>query len=152
MEKITKLIASKKNIADLLGIENLTNLTYLDLSSNQISNIESLKGLTNLKSVQILDYMEGLKLNFQVYNKADEIIKSIIKPEMSELEKAGHDYIVLHTIYKSDNYSTGTIPMITVTAYGVLMEGSGVCDSYEAATKLLLNKVCICCCHCRYLD
>ena len=38
----------RKAISDFTGIENLTNLTYLNLSYNQISDIISLNTLTNL--------------------------------------------------------------------------------------------------------
>ncbi|MBZ9688262.1 leucine-rich repeat domain-containing protein [Clostridium estertheticum] len=52
-------------IADLSGIENLTNLTTLDLSNNLITNIEPLKGLTNLTCLHLsnnqISNIESLK-------------------------------------------------------------------------------------------
>ena len=54
VDKITKLQnAQDKHITNLSGIENLTNLTLLNLSNNQISNIEPLKGLTNLTNLNL---------------------------------------------------------------------------------------------------
>ncbi|MBU3101783.1 leucine-rich repeat domain-containing protein [Clostridium sp. DSM 17811] len=55
VDKITELYASKYQITNLSGIENLSSLTILDLNGNQISNIDDLKGLTNLTSLVLLD-------------------------------------------------------------------------------------------------
>lgn len=54
VDKITSLNAFENNITNLEGIENLTNLTKLDLELNEISNIEPLGGLINLTDL-ILD-------------------------------------------------------------------------------------------------
>jgi|GEM_PF-2213997 len=54
VDKITDLGNTEgKHITNLSGIENLTNLTLLNLSNNQISNIEPLKGLTNLTNLNL---------------------------------------------------------------------------------------------------
>ena len=54
VDKITNLEnAQDKHITNLSGIENLINLTLLDLSNNQISNIEPLIGLTNLTNLAL---------------------------------------------------------------------------------------------------
>ncbi|MGV8983608.1 YARHG domain-containing protein [Clostridium sp.] len=54
VSKITDLPnAGYKHIKNLSGIENLTNLTSLNLSDNQISNIKPLEGLTNLTSLDL---------------------------------------------------------------------------------------------------
>ena len=54
VDKITNLQnAQDKHITNLSGIENLINLTLLDLSNNQISNIEPLIGLTNLTNLAL---------------------------------------------------------------------------------------------------
>ena len=45
VEKITELTVEKIEITDISGIENLINLQYLGLSSNQVSNISALQGL-----------------------------------------------------------------------------------------------------------
>lgn len=147
LTSLTVLCLNDNEIINIDSLKGMTGLTWLDLTTNQISNIDSLRGLTNLKTVKVLDSMDDLNRCFQVYDKADEIIKSIIKPGMSELEKekAVHDYIVLNTRYDSSHFYDGTIPMITVTPYGILIEGAGVCGGYAAATKLLLNKAGIYC-------
>ncbi|MFT5873295.1 MAG: internalin A [Clostridium sp.] len=54
VDKITNLQNTEdKHITNLSGIENLTNLTLLNLSNNQIKNIEPLKELTNLTNLDL---------------------------------------------------------------------------------------------------
>lgn len=75
--------------------------------------------------------------------KANEIIENIIKPGMNDYEKvlAVHDYIVLSSRYDRLNSDNNTVPQEEHEAYGVLINGIGVCDSYAKAVKLLLEKV-----------
>ncbi|MBU3101774.1 leucine-rich repeat domain-containing protein [Clostridium sp. DSM 17811] len=54
VDKITELsVSSTKSITSILGIENLTNLTILELNSNKISNLEPLQALTKLTEFSI---------------------------------------------------------------------------------------------------
>lgn len=73
-------------------------------------------------------------------SKADEIIKKVVKPGMSNFDKelALHDYIVNNSIYDSANMNNN-VPE-DHNAYGVLVKGLGVCESYAKAMSLLLNK------------
>lgn len=75
-------------------------------------------------------------------SKASDIIGEIIKPGMSDYEKvlAVHDYIIKNSRYDSFNADNDTVPAEEHEAYGVLVDGSGVCDSYAKAVKLLLDK------------
>jgi hypothetical protein len=50
---LTSLSAYSQGIADLTGVEYATNLTELDLTVNQISNISILSGLTNLTELHL---------------------------------------------------------------------------------------------------
>ncbi|WP_333870351.1 stalk domain-containing protein [Desulforamulus putei] len=78
-----------------------------------------------------------------VEQKSVEIIKKVIKPGMTDLEKekALHDYIVLNTRYDYENYQKDKIPKESYTAYGVLVKGVGVCQGYASAMSKLLNMV-----------
>jgi len=58
-EKITMLSAYGAGTAKLNGIECLTNLTWLNLNFNQISDISSLAGLINLKYL----YLNGNQIS-----------------------------------------------------------------------------------------
>ena len=75
-------------------------------------------------------------------SKANDIINNIIKPGMSEYEKvlAVHDYVILSSRYDRLNADSDTVPPEEHEAYGVLINGIGVCDSYAKAVKLLLEK------------
>lgn len=79
----------------------------------------------------------------EVNNKANEIINTVIKPNMTDFEKelAIHNYIVLNTRYDEENYNNGTIPTNSYNVYGTLTKGVAVCQGYSETLKLLLNKV-----------
>lgn len=53
VQGITSLSAISKEISSLTGIENLTNLTDLDLGRNKIADISLLKDLTSLKCLYL---------------------------------------------------------------------------------------------------
>ncbi|HCV2828535.1 TPA: leucine-rich repeat domain-containing protein [Listeria monocytogenes] len=55
LDTITRVIAQSKGIVNLSGMENLTNLSYLDLIDNQISDISLLSNLTNLSYLDLTD-------------------------------------------------------------------------------------------------
>lgn len=81
--------------------------------------------------------------NEQVSKKVTTIINSIIKKNMTELqkEKAIHDYLINTTKYNYDNFKNGIYDPNDHSAYGPLILGTGVCDGYAKAMNLLLNKV-----------
>lgn len=84
---------------------------------------------------------EVLSMQKAVNNKAQEVIRSVIRPGMSQYEKelALHDYIVRNSKYDYINYKKGSIPDVSFTAYGVLIKGVGVCEGYSAAFYKLLT-------------
>lgn len=73
---------------------------------------------------------------------AEEITGSVISPVMSDYEKvlALHDYLVKNSRYDVENADSDTVPAEEHEAYGVLVNGIGVCDSYAKAFKLLMDK------------
>lgn len=82
--------------------------------------------------------------------KTQEILASIITPEMSMAEKelAIHDYIVENAEYDVENYENGVYVPEDHNAYGVLVKGIGVCESYAKAMYELLTTVGI---ECKYV-
>ena len=84
-----------------------------------------------------------ISMRAETDSKANEIIKNIIKPGMSDYEKvlAIHDQVIKSSRYDRLNAEAGTVPPEEHEAYGVLVKGIGVCDSYAKAVKLLLEKV-----------
>jgi len=76
--------------------------------------------------------------------KVDQIIEENITSNMSTKDKIKtiHDYIINHTEY--DTLKTTDINDETYksnTAYGVLIEGYGICSGYSDAMKLFLDKL-----------
>lgn len=53
VDTIRELSVRKKNISNISGIENLTNLIHLDLSFNKINNIEPVSKLTGLLDLHL---------------------------------------------------------------------------------------------------
>lgn len=86
-------------------------------------------------------YYEGY--NEQQFEIEVENALSVIEPGMTDLEKAIalHDYLVLNCAYDYDNYLNGTIPEASYSAYGILVNKTGVCNGYALAYKLLCQKV-----------
>lgn len=162
LSKLSDLSVADNKIQNIDSLSSLQNIEYLDLSGNYISNIEpltqlnGLKYLTltgnfidnidclkNVKNLRTVDgyLVDDLDKYFKLYYKAYEIIKVLIKPSMSDLEKekAIHDYVVLNTKFDYDNYSKNTAPPHDYDAYGILINGTGVCEGYAETVKLLLN-------------
>ncbi len=79
----------------------------------------------------------------QVRRKAEQIISTVIIPGMSDFEKILeiHDYIVENASYDTDIHLVGEVPPESHSAYGVLIRGTGVCESYAKALKLLLDRL-----------
>lgn len=69
--------------------------------------------------------------------KTKSILNKIIKKDMTAYRKevAIHDYIVSHAEY---GFLKGKAKPYSYKAYGVLVEGMGVCNSYAEAMQLLL--------------
>ena len=68
---------------------------------------------------------------------------SLIDNNMSDLQKAIilHDYLVVNCEYDKERLDTDTLPDISYTAYGVMINRIAVCQGYALAYKYLLNRV-----------
>ncbi|EKZ4846025.1 leucine-rich repeat domain-containing protein [Listeria monocytogenes] len=53
LDGITAFLAVSKGIVDISGVENLTNLTVLNLNNNQLNDISPLSNLTNLDELSL---------------------------------------------------------------------------------------------------
>ncbi|MBD7910189.1 dockerin type I domain-containing protein [Clostridium cibarium] len=74
-------------------------------------------------------------------NKVQEVKNNYLSTATTALEKeyAIHDYIIKNTTYDMENYKNNTIPNISHTAYGSLVNGVAVCDGYSKAAQLFLR-------------
>ncbi|WP_231274911.1 transglutaminase-like domain-containing protein [Clostridium botulinum] len=77
------------------------------------------------------------------------IVKEVVKDDMTSVEKelALHDYVVKHADYNMEGLKKNPADLEDHSAYGVLVLGKGVCESYAKAMHLLLNEVGI---ECKY--
>ncbi len=64
-----------------------------------------------------------------------------VDPSLSDLEKAlaVHDYLALHCEYDYDRLNSGTLPSISHTAYGSLVNRMAVCDGYAGAFAYIMK-------------
>lgn len=76
-------------------------------------------------------------------NKVNYIMEEYLSNSSDELtlEYIINDYLLDNVTYDYDNYQSNTIPDISHTAYGALVNGVAVCDGYAKAVKLLANKL-----------
>ena len=76
-----------------------------------------------------------------VNNKMQEIINNEVKDETSpkEIIKIIHDYIINNTKYDKQRADNKIIKFDSTTAYGVLLEGYGLCGGYTDAMALFLD-------------
>nr|WP_307905797.1 transglutaminase domain-containing protein [Clostridium botulinum] len=86
----------------------------------------------------------------EVKDKVQNIIKTVIKPGMSDVEKelALHDYLIKNADYNMENYKAGIVTAEDHNAYGVLINKKGVCESYAKAMNELLTAAGI---ECKYV-
>lgn len=141
------------------------NVKEFDENSNEISiankvledNIElsgELKGYDFVARKSLFGTEITLNLNYHdskeallekdkaVKNKVKEIVSEVIKPDMKdyEKEKALHDYIINNSKY-DERLDSGNMPWESYTAYGILIDGVGVCQGYAVAMDKLLKAV-----------
>ncbi|MDE7476639.1 MAG: Ig-like domain-containing protein, partial [Lachnospiraceae bacterium] len=75
------------------------------------------------------------------FKKAVKTARATIKSGMSDLEKAIalHDYLVINCEYDKERLSQGSVPLVSHSAYGSLVNRISVCDGYALAYKYLLS-------------
>lgn len=85
--------------------------------------------------------LDSLKVN--AYEVALSEALSCVKSEMTNVEKllALHDYLVFHCTYDYGNYLNGTIPSVSYSAYGALVNKTAVCNGYALAMADLIKHI-----------
>lgn len=130
-----------QNIAD--DEDTLTlinNFVHPYNSFKTISFTYNTKGDFSVEVEHVYSKEEIAELNYIT----DDIIKKIIADSMttSDKIKAIHDYIINNTEYdklKSENIKDDTYK--SNTAYGVLIQGYGICSGYSDTMAIFLNKL-----------
>jgi hypothetical protein len=80
----------------------------------------------------------------EINKKADEIISKIITPTMTDEKKVEtiYDYIINNADYDSEYYSNNKkVNFTSRTAYGILLNGKGICGGFADSINILLRKV-----------
>lgn len=114
---------------------------------------------TSAKMTVNLEYTQGFRLQQALNNqtaesrlsdedkvvteKIHQIIAQVITDGMTDNEKelALHDYLVLNSKYDTLNYQQNTLADEAYTPYGLLVNGTGVCQAYAETFNLLLTAV-----------
>lgn len=134
-------------VKDLNEIAN--DETKLSIMNNFVHPFNSFKTISfsyndNGKFSLIIEHIytkeEISTINYIVDNKIKEIITDNMTNE--EKVKQVHDYIIDNTTY--DTLKTNNINDTTYksnTAYGVLVQGYGICSGYSDAISIFLNKL-----------
>lgn len=137
----------KNCIKDLNEIANdeetlsiINNFVHPYNSFKTISFTYTKDGKFSLIIEHIYNKEEITAINYIVQNK----IKDIIKEDMTTEEKIKkiHDYIIDSTKYdtlKTDNIHDDTYK--SNTAYGVLIQGYGICSGYADTISIFLNEL-----------
>ena len=90
-------------------------------------------------------YVPGLHVSAQEFTDAMTLSGSKVEGYEAmdaDLEKIVvlHDYLVLHTEYDFDGYTSGNLSEDSFSAYGVFVKKKAVCSGYMLAYHYLLKK------------
>ena len=132
-----------KNVYNLEGInkvllDNPNLRSGYSEASGSIADSNPVSFSINFKYNDTRDNL--IKKESQVEQKVTEIVNKVVKTDMKDYEKelALHDYLVNNAQYDKRLF-TGNMPDESYTAYGVLINGTGVCEGYaEAMNRLLI--------------
>ncbi len=107
-------------------------------------NSNATTGMVMTYNVEYTDTEENIRVQKEDFDRAVSLALAWTDPAMSDLEKAlaVHDYLVLNCEYDYERLtSTGTVPDVSHTAYGALIENIAVCDGYAKAYAAILEKL-----------
>lgn len=93
----------------------------------------------NVMTAIVPAYMENAEEHIKIFNeKSAEILSRCIKKGMTDADKllALHDYIA-----KESEYNYGELTNSDYTAYGIIVNKTGVCQSYSLAYNYLLSLI-----------
>ncbi|MHC6179754.1 cell wall-binding repeat-containing protein [Clostridium sp. JNZ X4-2] len=140
--------ASISNCQDQLTYDNIHSSTMPEdivkivLEQNPDMDYVESYNISNNGSIRFnyrfsKDELTGIKN--KTNEKAEAVLSNIIKPDMTQTDKAKaiHDYIAVNAKYDYDGYIKNTEPVEDYTAYGILVNGTGVCQGYAAAFNLM---------------
>ena len=120
-------------------LSNINDFVHPYNSFNQIETSFDSLGEINIKVIH--NYTEEMEiiLNYKI----DEIIKNKITDDMDTVNKIKiiHDYIINNTKYDQNRSDKNIFEYKSNNAYGVLIEGYGICSGYTDSMMLFLEKL-----------
>ncbi len=139
-DKYVTCLSDMENIAnDQTTISTINNFVHPYNSFNTVETEIDSRGIINLTINHV--YSEEMKI--LINYKIDEIYKEVYK-DSNSLEdniKAFHDYIINHTEYDKERADSKIVKYKSDNAYGVLIEGIGLCGGYTDTMALFLDKL-----------
>lgn len=104
--------------------------------------ISAVEFLGNDDSEYVFSAAQYRQMNIELETKIQEIFSAIITDDMDEAAKAEalHDYIVQHAEYDYAAAEDNSRYPKAYTAYGILVEGRGVCEGFTRAYQILLYR------------
>ncbi len=100
-------------------------------------------GMAVAYEVEYTDTIENIRVQKADFDRAINQALTWTDPAMTDLEKAlaVHDYLVLNCEYDYERLNSDTVPDISHSAYGALIENIAVCDGYAKAYASILEKL-----------
>lgn len=122
-------------------LNNNPSFFYVDLTVSFSYNPS-----TNMVSSYAVVYTaakDTIKSQQTAFEKEVDQALAWTDPSMTDTEKAlaVHDYLVLHCEYDHDRLSNGSVPSVSHSAYGALVEKISVCDGYAKAYSCILHEL-----------
>ena len=139
-DKYVTCLNDIENIAnDQTTISTINNFVHPFNSFSTIETEIDSRGIINLKINHV--YSEEMKI--LINYKVDEIYKELYKENVSVSDniKSFHDYIINHTEYDKERADSKIVKYKSDNAYGVLIEGIGLCGGYTDTMSLFLDKL-----------
>lgn len=119
-------------------------LSYINTFVHPFNSFDSIKTTTYQSGkVELIIEKNYSKQEIEIINnKVDKVIKEVVKDEKDpkKVIKLVHDYIINNTKYDSERANNKVISYKSDIAYGVLMEGYGICGGYSDSMAIFLNR------------
>lgn len=139
-EKYVTCLNDIESIAnDQTTISTINNFVHPFNSFNTIETEIDSRGVINLKVNKVYSDEMMILINY----KLDELYKNLYKDSNTKEDniKAFHDYIINHTQYDKERADSKIVKYKSDNAYGVLIEGIGLCGGYTDTMALLLDRM-----------
>ena len=120
-------------------LSNINDFVHPYNSFSQIETSFDALGEINIKIIH--NYTEEMKIILDY--KVDEIIKKELNEKMEIIDKIKiiNDYIINNTKYDQNRSDKNIFEYKSNNAYGVLIEGYGICSGYTDSMMLFLEKL-----------